>query len=171
MGHVSAAPTAGAQQALDCLEFTLRLGGGACRAAAAHATEATGAARRGEARGAAGARAAAGGSSEVVRARCLADSSPSAPATASAADGLRPLQLIIEGPASTPPRQYTVEIPDGVLPGGSFVAVLGGVALTVPVPTDCELPPVTLALALALAFATHPATPELALALALALTP
>ena len=56
----------------------------------------------------------------------------------------------------------------GVLPGGSFVAVLGGVAATVPVPADCELPPVTLALALA--FATHPATPELALALALALT-
>ena len=159
----------GAQQALDCLEFTLRFGGGACRAAEAHATEATGAARGGKARGAAAARAAAGGSSEVVRARCLADSSPSATATASAADGLRPLQLIIEGPASTPPRQYTVEIPDGVLPGGSFVAVLGGVAATVPVPADCELPPVTLALALA--FATHPATPELALALALALTP
>ena len=138
--HIGAAPTAGAQQALDCLEFTLRLGGGACKPAAAEATEA---ALSGEARGAGGARGAAGGaagrSGEVVQARCLADSSRSAPAT-SAADA--PLQLILEGPALPPPRQYTVDIPDGVMPGGSFVALLGGLAVTVPVPHDCELPQV-----------------------------
>jgi len=118
-----AAVSAGAQQALDCLEYTLRMASsstaGLCSAASAEE------------------QAALGGPSGAAEARCVGQSPSTEPLAAGVTGG--GLQLIVEGPAA--PRQYVVEVPTGVGAGGSFVAMLGGSAMLVTVPLDRNLPP------------------------------
>jgi hypothetical protein len=52
---------------------------------------------------------------------------------APAVDMRPPLCVIVEGPP-LPPTQHVVSVPAGVAPGGSFVATVGDVLMTVPVP-------------------------------------
>ena len=52
---------------------------------------------------------------------------------APAVDLRPPLCVIVEGPP-LPPAQHVVSVPSGVPPGGSFVAPVGDVLMTVPVP-------------------------------------